>query len=99
MENVTERVARLEANAKTIFHQLDEIKAVVNDVHSLATSVQLIAQKSTTIEKKVDTIDKRLGKVEGKPGEDYRHYKRMLVGCIFAEMVGMLLGAAFAWLG
>ena len=42
MPTLTERVTTLEANEKTLFHKLDEIRADVNDIHELSASVKVI---------------------------------------------------------
>lgn len=93
---IHERLATLEANDKTIFHQLDEMKAEVHDIHKLATSVELIAKQTVDINKKVDNIDKRLDKVERAPNEDFRYYKRVAISCFVTGIISAILGAVLA---
>ena len=91
-----ERIAVCEANDKNIFHQLDELKTEVRDMHDLAASVKVIATKTDEINTKVDGIGNRLEKVERVPAEDYRHYKRLIYGCIITGIVGAIIGSIFA---
>lgn len=96
MPTVTERVAALEANEKTIFHKLDEIKADVNDIHELSASVKVIATETMNISQKVDKIDNRLSEVEKQPVAAYTHYKRLIAGCVITGVLGAIIAAIMA---
>lgn len=96
MPTVTERVAALEANEKTIFRKLDEIRAAVNDIHELSASVKVIATETMNISQKVDKIDCRLSEVEKQPVAAYTHYKRLIVGCIITGVLGAVIVAVMA---
>jgi hypothetical protein len=96
MPTVTERVAALEANEKTIFHKLDEIKDDVNDIHELSASVKVIATETVNISQKVDKIDNRLSEVEKQPVAAYTHYKRLIIGCIITGVLGAFITAIAA---
>lgn len=39
---------------------------------------------------------KRLLKLEQAPTEDYRYYKRLIVGCVVTTIIGIVIGAVFA---
>ena len=93
MSTDTERIAKLEANDANIFHQLDEIKEDVKDIHRLTSAVEKIALRTESIEKKVDGLDGRIGSIEAEPGQNWRHYKRLVIGCILTGAVGAILGA------
>ena len=70
--NLAQRVAALEADKKTIFRQLAEVKEDIKDIRRLTAAVERIAVKTEIIGEKVDGIDRRLGSVESAPAEDYR---------------------------
>jgi tetrahydromethanopterin S-methyltransferase subunit F len=96
MPTLTERVACLETNEKTIFHQLDEIRADVNDIHELSASVKVIATETVNISQKVDKIDNRLSEVEKQPVAAYTHYKRLIAGCVITGVLGAIIAALMA---
>lgn len=95
-EKVAERIATLEANNATIFHQLDEIKSEVKDIRRLTVAVEKIAVQTESTAHKVDNIDARLDNVEQRPVADFTHYKRVVVGSICTGVIGVILGAIFA---
>jgi len=89
----TERLARLEAEDKNIFHQLDEIKAEVRDIRKLTAAVEKIADQMKNTSQKVDSIDRRLDTVERAPAEEFNHYKRLIINCIITGVLGAVTGA------
>ena len=38
----------------------------------------------------------RLERLEQSPGEDYKYYKRLVIGCVITGIIGAVLGAVFA---
>ena len=55
MTSVDERLSTLEANDKTLFHQVDELKEDIRDIRRLTVAVEKIAGKVDNIDLKVDT--------------------------------------------
>lgn len=96
MEELIKKVVSLETDRQNIFHQLDEIKAEVRDIHNLTVSLERIAIKMDATAEKVDRIDTRLGIIEQEPSEDMKHYKRLIVGCIITGIIGAIIGAVLA---
>lgn len=96
MDNTAERLAALEANEHTIFHQLNEIKDEVKDIRRLTIAVEKIAVQTETTAKKVDSIDTRLDSVENRPSADYSHYKRVIIGAVITGVIGIIVGAVMA---
>lgn len=98
IQDIMTKIASLEADRKNIFHQLDEIKEEVKDIHRLTSSVERLVEKMDSTAKKVDKIDLRLEDIEHEPKDDYKHYKRVIYGCIITGILGALIGAAIAFI-
>ena len=94
--DTNERVAKLEANEGTIFHQLTEIKNEVKDIRRLTNAVEKMATKMESIDTKVDSMDKRLNSVVNTPAEEFRYYKRTIISCILTGILSAGLGALIA---
>jgi len=95
-ENLAQRVAALEADKKTIFRQLAEVKEDIKDIRRLTAAVERIAVKTEIIGEKVDGIDRRLGSVESAPAEDYRHFKRVVIGGFVTTIIASVLSAVIS---
>ncbi len=95
-EKISERIVKLEADGKNIFHQLDEIKIEVRDIRRLCAAVEKIAVKTESTAQKVNDISERLENVEKAPAEEFKHYKRIIYGCIITGTIGIILGALLA---
>ena len=91
-----ERVARLEADEKTIFHQLTEIKDEVKDIRRLTAAVEKIATKTESIDTKVDDMGTRISAVEKEPLENFSHYKRLAFGCVITTVITAICSAILA---
>ena len=83
MAEEVERLATLEANIRNIFHQLDELKENVGDLHRLTTAVEKLATQGASTAKAVERM----------PGDEARHYRRLIIGAICSGVIGALIGA------
>lgn len=88
---IHERLAKLEADDKNIFHQLSEIKEEVKDIRRLTLAVEQIAMKTDSIDSKVDNMGSRLLVVEREPAESFLHYKKLIVGAIITTALSSVL--------
>ncbi len=95
-EKQAERLAKLEADGKNIFHQLDEIKNEVRDIRRLTSAVEKIAVKTDDTAQRVADISERLECVEQTPAEDFKYYKRSLLSSLATGIIGLILGAVFS---
>ena len=91
-----ERVAKLEADEKNIFHQLTEIKDEVKDIRRLTNAVEKIAVKTESIDSKVDDMGARISAGEREPSDSFRHYKRLSAGAVISAAVSSLIVASVA---
>ena len=89
--DVNERLAKLEADEKNIFHQLTEIKEEVKDIRRLTLAVEKIAVKTDSIDSKVDEMGTRISAVEKEPSDDFKHYKRLIAGAIISALLSSVV--------
>ncbi|MEE1279462.1 MAG: hypothetical protein UHH95_01355 [Oscillospiraceae bacterium] len=93
---IHERLARLEADEKNIFHQLSEIKDEVKDIRRLTAAVEKIAVKTESIDSKVDDMGSRISAVENEPAQSYNHYKKLVAGSTLTAIVSAICAAILA---
>ena len=93
---IHERVARLEADEKNIFHQLSEIKDEVKDIRRLTAAVEKIAVKTESIDTKVDEMGSRISAVEKEPAQSFVHYKRLMTGSVITAVISAICAAILA---
>jgi len=96
MMEINERLARLEADEKNIFHQLSEIKDEVKDIRRLTNAVEKIAVKTESIDSKVDDMGARISAVEKEPAENFSHYKRLIAGAVISAAISSIVVAILA---
>lgn len=91
-----EKIVALETARDNIYHQLDEIKKDLKDLQGLTLAIERLAGSVKTTGEKVDKIDNRLEAIEREPGDTFKHYKRLIIGCICTGIVGAIIGALLA---
>ena len=91
-----ERIMKLETENKTIFHQIDELKDNVADIHKIATSIEVIAHENKNISEKVDKIDGRITVIENQPKEAFKHIKQTIIACVITGIASALIAALMA---
>lgn len=96
MPSIDERISALEANNKTLFHKVDELKEDIRDIRRLTIAVEKIASKVDNIDSKVNGIDERLQTVEHIPSDNWTKFKQAIISSIVSVIVGGLLGALIA---
>ena len=84
-------------------HQIGNLKHRVGcceteqkEFGKLIRSVDKLANNMEHMLKELQDQGKRLEKLEQAPADDYKYYKRLVVGCIMTGIVGAILGAVIA---
>lgn len=86
-----ERTIRNSEQIKTAFNQINELHALTDSVHKLATAIEVMASAQKSTEKKVDSLAHDLEEIKAKPGKNWEHIVRNVVELILAAVVGMVL--------
>ncbi len=90
------RLARLEENEKTLFHQLDDQRAELKNLTRLTVAVEKIAVKTDQIGEKVSGIETRLDSVEKAPAKKWEKVKETVLTSILTGVIGVFIGAILA---
>lgn len=94
--DLSERIASLEANQKTLFKRFDEANVKIDGMHKLSESVSLLAQSMSNVNDKVNSIDDRLEAMEKAPAENAKYYKRIAISCVITAVLSAAITAAIA---
>ena len=86
-----ERTIRHSEQIKTAFNRIDELHALTDSVHRMATSMEVMTSAQKSTEKKVDSLTHDLEEIKAKPGKNWEHIVRNVVELILAAVVGMVL--------
>lgn len=99
-----ERLAKVEERAKSNTHQINDLKPVVDEIHTMSrTMVELISEVKhtnenvTDINVKVEKIDSKVEEIERRPGKEWSATKRTLFTAITSS-IGTAIGAGILYL-
>ena len=91
MEELNERILKLEERAKSNTHRIDDLEADNKALHQLATSVEVLATKQETIEANVTEIKDDVKSLKALPGSRWEAVLKAALTAVIAGLVGFAL--------
>lgn len=102
-EEIAIRFTDHENEIKSLKHRMNEREAkdktlleLTVSVKSLATNMEYTAKEQQKLTKEQQKQGERLERLEHEPTEEYKHYKRLVIGCVITTVIGAVLGAILA---
>ncbi len=74
-------------------HRVKKCEEEQSVLHKLVNSTDRLALNMEYMAKEQKKQGERLEKLEHEPAEEYKHYKRLIIGCIITGFVGAAVGA------
>lgn len=82
-----------EQEIKSLKHRMDNCENKQTEMSKLVNSVDRLAINMEYMAKEQQKQGEHIAKLEQAPAEDYKHYKRLIIGCVATGIVGTILGA------
>lgn len=95
-EAIAVRLENHEQEIKSLKHRMDEREEKDKTLSELTTSVRTLAVNMEYMAKEQQKQGERLERLEHEPTDEYKHYKRLIIGCIITTVIGTVLGAILA---
>lgn len=90
-----DEINSLKHRVKKCEEQTGLLNELVNSTGRLALNMEYMAKEQQKQGEKLDKQGEKLEKLEHEPAEDFKHYKRVVIGCIITGVISALLGAVF----
>lgn len=81
-----DELAHLKERMEKYEQQQSLLNKLVSSVDKLAINMEYMAKEQKE-------QGERLERLEHEPAEDYKHYKRLIIGCIVTGLLSALVGA------
>ena len=91
MEELNERILKLEERAKSNTHRIDDLEADNKALHQLTASVQVLAAKQQTVEENVQEIKRDVKTLKNIPVRRWEGVLRAVVTAAAAGLIGFVL--------
>jgi hypothetical protein len=95
-ETIAVRLENHEQEIKSLKHRMTEQEEKTESLTELTTSVKTLAVNMEYMAKEQEKQGERLEKLEHEPTDDFKYYKRLIIGCILTGVVSLVLGAVLA---
>lgn len=95
-EEIAVRLENHEQEIKSLKHRMDEQEGKDKTLTELTISVKTLATNMEYMAKEQQKQGEHLERLEQEPADNYKHYKRLVIGCVLTTILGALLGAILA---
>lgn len=95
-EDIAVRLENHEQEIKSLKHRMDEQEGKDKTLTELTISVKTLATNMEYMAKEQQKQGERLERLEHEPADNYKHYKRLVIGCVLTTIIGALLGVILA---
>lgn len=86
-----QKLAEVDARAKSNTKRLNKVEALTEVVHELATTMKLMAEKQERTAKTVERLDKKLSAIEQEPAKRWKAVVEKIIMTVVAALVGFAL--------
>lgn len=95
-EEIAVRFEDHEHEIKSLKHRVTKCEEQNNTLNKLVSSVDVLAVNMKHMADEQKSQREHIEKLEKEPMEEYKHYKRLIIGCAVTTVVGALIGAVLA---
>ena len=81
---------------ESLKHRMKKCEEQQTVLNKLVNSVDVLAVNMKHMADEQKEQGKKLEKLEHEPNEEYKHYKRLIVGCVITTVLGAIAGAVLA---
>lgn len=91
MDELDKRLTTVEADLKTAFRRIDEVRDRMSTIDDLVVSVKQLAIKEENVEANVKEIRADVKALTNKPAERWNDLVKTIIGLVVAGFVGYVL--------
>lgn len=82
-----------EHEIKSLKHRVIKCEEQQSTLNKLVNSVDVLAVNMKHMADEQKRQCEHIEKLEKEPVEDYKHYKRLVIGCVITTVLGLIVGA------
>lgn len=95
-EEIAVKLEHHEQEIKSLKHRMEAREGKDKTLSDLASSVKTLAVHMEYMAAEQKKQGERLEKLEHAPADDFKYYKRLIIGCVITTIVGGIIGAVLA---
>lgn len=92
-EQIAVQFENHEQEIKSLKHRMNNCEQQQATLNQLVNSVDKLALNMEYMAKEQKEQGTRLERLEREPTDEYKHYKRLIIGCIITGVLGAIVGA------
>lgn len=92
-EHHDQEIKSLKYRVKDCEDAQSNFSKLLSSVDRLAINMEYMAKEQQKQGERLEKQSERLEKLEHEPAEDFKHYKKVIIGCIITGILSAILGA------
>lgn len=92
-EDIAVKFEDHEHEIKSLKHRVNKCEEQQSTLNKLANSVDVLAVNMKHMADEQKRQCEHIEKLEKEPAEDFKHYKRLVIGCVITTILGAVIGA------
>lgn len=92
-EEIAVQIEHHRNEIESLKHRMKGCEEQQNLLHKVVSTTEKLAINMEYMAKEQKEQGDRLKKIEQEPADNYKHYKRLIIGCIITGIIGALIGA------
>lgn len=92
-EEIAVKVEGHEHEIGSLKHRMTKCEEQQTILNKLVNSVDVLAVNMKHMAEEQKKQGEHIEKLEKEPAEDFKHYKRLVVGCVATTIIGAIIGA------
>lgn len=85
-----------EHEIKSLKHRMAKSEEQQATLNKLASSVDVLAVNMKHMADEQKSQREHIERLEKEPAEEFKHYKRLIIGCVITTIIGAVVGAILA---
>lgn len=94
---IVERLTKVEERSKSNTHQINELKPVISEIHSMSKTMVVLCEQMETTNANVSEIKEKVETIEQVPGKKWNDSKKALFNAILGSL-GTAIGGGILFL-
>lgn len=95
-EEVAVKFEDHEHEIKSLKHRVSKIEEQNSTLNKLVNAVDILAVNMKHMAEEQKRQGEHIEKLEKEPAENFKHYKKLITGCVITTILGAVVGAILA---
>lgn len=90
---IENRLTRVEERSKSNTHQIDDLKPVINEIHTMSKTMVVLVEQVKSMTENVGDLNDKVDALESKPSARMEQIKTAIISALTTAIISGIVGA------